>query len=670
MKLIKCYISAFGKLKDFSYDFNENLNTIVQENGWGKSTFATFIKAMFYGLNDSKRSVSENERLKYKPWASNDRFGGYIIFTIKEKTYKLERFFGTKSSDDSVRLFDLATGKEYPVNEELGKHIFKIDEEGFLSTTYFSQKDFQVKSNTSLTAKFNDVCEIQDTDAFDKALLRVEEKAKTFKYSGGRGIIPDTKRTIHDLEEEIARAERSIEVVDKLKKDAEELSKQVDMLQTETDNLTKRVVDAGKVEAQKVKKSRYEKLINEKNELLDRKKTAEEVLNGNTIDVSEVEKLQEKNNQLIAIDARVNSVKKDIFEFESSNNNNKPYKFSRANLILCVITLFLCVALFVSLFALKIPVLSIILGVLVVFCVFAVGRSVIYKLTSNKHQNDGINELINKKQDELYLLEEEKKTLTNQIDGYISKFNLDNNYERSLALGYILKVWDIYKGIEQKLFDINKEIADLQIDFKSINLNDQVEDIAWLNGQLKHVQEEHNKKARELAEKRSSIRAQEDIASSITDLESKKAELCEKLLNCEEEFEILTLTARFLKQADETLKVKYKEPLQNSMKKYFDLVNGGEKPINIDIDFKVTVEEDGQMKTTDFYSKGYQNLFEICKRFALTDVLFTGEKPFIILDDPFYNLDDKKIKASVSLIKELSKEYQILYFVCHESRGA
>ena len=91
--------------------------------------------------------------------------------------------------------------------------------------------------------------------------------------------------------------------------------------------------------------------------------------------------------------------------------------------------------------------------------------------------------------------------------------------------------------------------------------------------------------------------------------------------------------------------------------------------VNIDVDLKVSVEEKGQQMATDYYSKGYQNLFEICKRFALVDVLFTGEKPFIILDDPFYNLDDKKLTQAVDLIKKLSNEYQILYLICHDSRG-
>ena len=93
MKLIKCYVSSFGKLQDFTYDFNAGLNTIKQDNGWGKTTLATFIKAMFYGLNDSKRSVSENERLKFKPWGESAKFGGYVQFVWGNDEFVLERYF-------------------------------------------------------------------------------------------------------------------------------------------------------------------------------------------------------------------------------------------------------------------------------------------------------------------------------------------------------------------------------------------------------------------------------------------------------------------------------------------------------------------------------------------------------------------------------------------------
>ena len=40
MKLLKCHIENFGKLSNFDYVFKSGLNTIKEENGFGKTTFA------------------------------------------------------------------------------------------------------------------------------------------------------------------------------------------------------------------------------------------------------------------------------------------------------------------------------------------------------------------------------------------------------------------------------------------------------------------------------------------------------------------------------------------------------------------------------------------------------------------------------------------------------
>ena len=69
MKLISLRIENFGKLSDYSYEFNEACNTICENNGWGKSTLVTFIRVMLYGFkNETKRNPLERERMKYKPW--------------------------------------------------------------------------------------------------------------------------------------------------------------------------------------------------------------------------------------------------------------------------------------------------------------------------------------------------------------------------------------------------------------------------------------------------------------------------------------------------------------------------------------------------------------------------------------------------------------------------
>jgi uncharacterized protein YhaN len=155
MYLKKCYVSSFGKLKDYTLEFNNGLNTVKEDNGWGKTTLATFIKVMFYGIDNGRKGILDSERKKYKPWNSTEKFGGYIEFDRNGKTFRLERYFGNKESEDTVRLTDVATGKDYKDTDNLGKRIFGIDEDGFKSTTYFGQKDFEIKSNTSITEKFN-----------------------------------------------------------------------------------------------------------------------------------------------------------------------------------------------------------------------------------------------------------------------------------------------------------------------------------------------------------------------------------------------------------------------------------------------------------------------------------------------------------------------------------
>ena len=126
MKLIECYVSSFGVLKNFRYDFNDGLNVINEINGFGKTTFTVFIKSMFYGLNDTKRGLDENERKKYKPWNSTERFGGYLVFEKNEKKYKIERFFGNKSAEDSAILTELSTGKTFNDYFDLGNKLFEI----------------------------------------------------------------------------------------------------------------------------------------------------------------------------------------------------------------------------------------------------------------------------------------------------------------------------------------------------------------------------------------------------------------------------------------------------------------------------------------------------------------------------------------------------------------
>lgn len=51
------HIENFGVLSGFDYEFPEGLAVICRENGFGKSTLAAFLKAMFYGCRARARTM-------------------------------------------------------------------------------------------------------------------------------------------------------------------------------------------------------------------------------------------------------------------------------------------------------------------------------------------------------------------------------------------------------------------------------------------------------------------------------------------------------------------------------------------------------------------------------------------------------------------------------------
>lgn len=663
MKLISCYVSSFGKIKDFSYNFDDGLNTIIQENGWGKTTLATFIKSMFYGLNSSKRNVNENERIKYMPWNSTQKFGGFIEFMWGDNLFKIERFFGSKESEDTIRLFDIKTGKEYTNTENLGKRIFEIDEDGFLSTTYFSQKDFQIKSNTSLTAKFNSVCNIEDSNNFDKALSKVEEKAKQYKYTGDRGLISDLKREIVELDVEIERTNRSIQTTSYLKEEVNALQKEILTLKTDISNLTKEISKVGGLEAINIKKSHFEKLLKEKQDIENQLQKVNEILKDNSCSIEEINNYLTCNQDLITATANINLLKNDIQQLEKFDSEKKQPKQTR-NLTFLIMS----IALFICAIPMFIYNAYLSIGSLVVSIVFLV----LYFSFKNKVNEDSkkmaYEQIISQKQAELNKLSALEKDVSRTIDDFILKFNVGGYLDRFTALTLILNKVTERQNLLINRDEIVKKLKEYDGDIASFSQNIESEKTAKeLQVDLENLQLEYNRKTKELANKNASLTYQNNLSNGLFDLENKKDELIQKLQSYIEEHKTLKLVAEYLKKADENLKVKYREPLQQSLNKYLRSIVG-DISAKIDIDLNVTIEERDGEKVTQYYSKGYQNLIEICKRFALTDVLFKGEKPFIILDDPFYNLDDEKLKNAIDLIKILSRDYQIIYFVCHQSR--
>lgn len=153
------------------------------------------------------------------------------------------------------------------------------------------------------------------------------------------------------------------------------------------------------------------------------------------------------------------------------------------------------------------------------------------------------------------------------------------------------------------------------------------------------------------------------------DIENEIEMLKNELLEANKKYDILNKTQKYLTRAKEEFSSHYLNGMINGFEKYINIINGEKIDTSVDVKLNVQIKEQGEKKEIAYLSTGYRDLIGICMRFALVDALYENEKPFIILDDPFVNLDQEKLTKAINLLNEISKKYQIIYFICHESRG-
>lgn len=206
MKLIACHIENYGKIKERDYTFADGMTEYCEENGYGKTTLASFLKAMFYGLPAANaRTKQFNDRAHFYPFGGG-KFGGSLDFEKEGKRYRIERFFDKSSNTkDSLLVYCNGTPTE-ELGEEIGKSVFGLDEEAFERTVFVTAAEMDIGSTGGINAKLN--CYVDNTDGdnnFDSAIKALNDKRKALKADRGNGGLMTAQR------EEIIRLQSEIE---------------------------------------------------------------------------------------------------------------------------------------------------------------------------------------------------------------------------------------------------------------------------------------------------------------------------------------------------------------------------------------------------------------------------------------------------------------------------
>ena len=634
MKLLKCHIENFGKLSNYDYDFQDGINIIKAENGFGKTTFASFIKAMFYGLEGKRNTKVLIDRKKYEPWQGG-KFGGNIEFELQGKKYKLERFFEKKEADDIFKLYDLSTNLETKdFSQNIGEEIFKLDKEAYERSSFISGQNMETSMNDSINAKLGNILESEnDVNSSEKALKTLDDAIKFYKKTGGRGEINEASLKKSQLEQKLEESKINEKNLEERKLAFEKLKKQISEKIELQEKYRKDLHTINEETAKKAKQEQYKLL---KSQLDESKNKLQEFENKNKENFDIQEKIEYNKNKLEKLENK-------IFNIESKIKTNK--KICLTFMVIAIILAVISLVLYLK----KITVVGIILAGC---CLISAFVFVVFSFTIAKTK-----EILENKNQE----KENLETMSKTLNSIMEKQQLENENEFSkLSNDYNAKLQNF------ELFEKQNNIQEL-ISYVPSNITTNKEEIEQnlnnLNKEINTLNDEKNYIQNHIENLEATLDTFE-LENEIDEITSKTS----KIEEMQENLDILEKTKKYLNTAKEQFSSHYLKGMQDSFIKNLEIINGSKIEVNLDVNLNAEVNENGSNKKIDFLSTGYKDLIYICMRLSLIDSLFEEEKPFIILDDPFVNLDKEKIENAMKLIKAKAEEYQIIYFVCHESR--
>ncbi len=795
MLLKRCHILGFGKLQDFTYDFSEGLNLICTENGWGKSTFAAFLRAMFYGLpQTAKKNLDEAERKKYKPW-NGGVMGGSLIFEVNGKEYRAERTFGKKEAEDTFRLIDLSTNLESgDFSPELGKELFGLDKEAYSRSTYLPQnKIFVDGMNDSIAKKLGKMAEGEDDGGnYDKAYETLEELRKKYipdRQKDDKGYVAELKKEITRTEAKLAKCRESRENAKNWREREQAATAQRKEAEAKLALCRENLKAAMSYETFAEKKKSYTGLLATEEKLRVRKESMQELFRSGVPAMQELQQCRREAEEASMMSGELRSHYLDMGElreledFRDKFGKEVPSKGDiqqciraesemqdalrrteeqcreeeaaaklakrrkKSGLCLLVITLVLATALagvgllrgksrqtetaqiietkeqektesFEAILWFVGAGGCFVLGLFFAGYVWKQGKE--FK-NAERRRADCVAEV-----DSIWKIGTRGRELQEKygaagdkdVTGYLYRLMEEVQHYESLAQkkmnrercmekrerllqktkallarygfdgGDVSGQLHILENRTEEFVRISAEYAEAakkREDFEKVNSPEAFMNLSVPETSGTQLQQDErdlmsliDKVSREEKDCRDRAEGFEESAEEEKELEALHAELSEQVEVKQREHDLIVRTRDCLKQAKESFSSRYLHGLATGFEKYVTLLGdedlaksmeGHLDRVQTDIDLNVQITAYGEKKELGYFSTGTKDLMGLCMRFALVDAMFSEEPPFLVLDDPFVNLDKEKTERALNFLKEAAEHYQILYLVCHESRA-
>ncbi len=626
MKIVNVSVVAFGKLQSVNLSFNSSVNVLQNKNAFGKTTFAAFVRAMLYGLNYSYTKEGDervNDVTRYCPWGFGGKFGGSMTVEHNGATYRIERFFGGTARAEVLSVTNESTGAAVDVSGGVGEYFLGLTADSYDRSTYFPQEAVELATNENLDGRLANLVDSADYDKVQEKLLAYRRQKRAGRGVGGTiaqldNEIFDLQRKLHEAELAENTQARNAEQYSANEAQLQQLNARKCGIQRQLEEVKRNIVLNSPTEEQLAAKQR----------LMDAKLA-----------------LTKYPQDLVADRQRVVALGDRIAQTPRHPNVQK----ASPKWWLVVLAAVLILGGAGVCFAGKIPLL-IGGGILVV-----VGAALL-AVALLSARNKGVETLQSTEWDELVT------DYMRIVGKYVDVAGKD--YEEAARL-----FWQYFADYERD-FRVYQTVESLTPSMPN-------GDVAALNARERELT---SQLAAVTSEIQRIYRMQGSLENAVQNAQvADRAEIEDKILNAqqakaveEQKFATAERVSALLTQAKENLSGGYLPKLKTRVSQLVDFVTNGQYEVSLDGKFAIRIRENGQTKQLSCFSRGVREIVLLCFRVALSELLYDGAVPLVVVDDAFVNYDEDNFVRATALLKELATKCgtQVIYFTCHNRLGA
>lgn len=693
--IIHSMTATFGKLERKTIQLTPGLNVIYAPNEWGKSTWCAFLLAMFYGVDTRSRSTKQvlSDKEHFQPW-SGSPMEGRMELSWQGREITIERSTRGRIPLGEFRAYETQTGKPIPEirGDNCGEVILGVEPSVYRRAGFIRMSEMNITEDDALRKRLNDLVTMGD-DSGDEAVI--ENGIRTLRRqirSHKTGLLPQVEAAIQELNSQKENVDNLTEAIAELKKQSEELHNYAAQLENHQIHLENETAENDRKNLLRAisQRNQSQKRINDLNERLSSqisRKAAEEkiqLLNRIESEISGIqnafpeEPLRNHNLERMQINRLMDEAEKDSVKYRSLMA--WPWIIlSIVGAVSATIGSIILWKYWVNLLTMGLVftgVLSFAIGISEAFINSSKRRRLAMKHGSESPAVWKRNAEKRRKEYEQYLhdielyndacadIQKKLKTLEKQ------KAELTADYTKE-TLFEIISLWDEYNA-ESELLQRSSEYVETIQKMMHPFRKEFTEDTLNLNAQETAEEQENVRQDILISERKiqrrelqlSDYDSPERLKINLDELQSKKERLTNILCACE-------LAASVHKQTVQELHHRFSPGITSKAQDYLSRMTGNNYDkiiLNQDFSIKTGHHEDIQLRSQLFRSAGTIDQINLSLRLAVAQEL-TPSAP-LVFDDAFVRFDDERLKATMEILKELSRDRQILLFTCQNREMA